>query len=353
MGRLIEATWDCSYCGTKGNRGKIRECRNCGKPRDENTQFNMPQTITYVSEEEAKTINRNPDWICPYCNSLNSDSLSICKSCGSTRTKENLNYFTRKKQVNVDNHMHNSGKNEKNTVKTIQNFVKHYWKILIIIPLVLALIAGMVYLLIPKNEEITITGFKWERSIDIEKYQTVEESGWSLPTGARLKYTNTEISHYKTVLDHYETKTRQVEKERISGYESYVSGYRDLGNGYFEEIISQRPIWETYYEIEVYQEPVYREEPVYATKYYYEIDKWLYDRRVSTSERDQEPYWDEVNLNDNERISHKSERYYVIGLNSKGKEKVVSLDYEDWLSLSINQTIKLKVSIFGDGELIE
>lgn len=374
MGRLIEGLWDCSYCGTKANRGSIRNCPNCGRPRDENTKFYMPETITYVSEEKAKTINRNPDWICPYCNSLNSDSLRTCESCGSVRTKENLDYFSIKKEaqsskptrnVNGDikepclepeNSNYTFTKTEEKSVNIIgilQNFVKDYWKSLIIIPLILGLIVGMVYLLIPKNEEITITEFKWERSIDIEKYQTVNESDWFLPIGARLQYSTPEISRYESVLDHYETMTRQVAKQRISGYEEYVSGYSDLGNGYFEEIISQRPIYETYYETETYQEPIYRNEPVYATKYYYEIDKWLYERTVSTSEFDQNPYWGEVNLCDDERISYKNEKYYIIGENSKGKEKTISLDYEDWINLSVSQTVKLKNSIFGDGELIE
>ena len=86
MGRLIENLWDCPYCSTKGIGGSRRECPNCGKPRGETTRFYMPSEITYVSEEKASKINRNPDWLCEFCGSLNSDSDSTCKSCGSTRT---------------------------------------------------------------------------------------------------------------------------------------------------------------------------------------------------------------------------------------------------------------------------
>lgn len=370
MGRLIEGLWDCSYCSTKGNRGSIRDCPNCGRPRDENTKFYMPGTTIYVSEEKAKTINRNPDWICPYCDSLNSDFISNCESCGSARTEENLDYFSIKEQahstnsssiseepvVEIGNSNYNTKQTEKNNIMEklalFPDFVKKYWKYMVAIPLILAIIIGMVYLLIPKNEEITITGFEWERSIEVEKYQTVNESSWSLPTGARLQETRTEISHYVSVIDHYETKTRQVAKQRISGYET-VYDYIDLGNGYFEERSYQIPVYETYYETETYQEPVYRDEPVYAIKYYYEIDKWLYERTISTSELNQNPYWGETNLGNNERIFSKTEKYYIIGINSKGKERTIALDYEDWIKLSVNQTVKLKASIFGEGELIE
>ena len=373
MGRLIEGLWDCNYCGTKGNRGSIRECPNCGRSRDEDVKFYMPGNITYVSEEKEKTINRNPDWICPYCNSLNSDSLNICPSCGAARTSEVHDYFSIKEEQSHPNNFSNTVDNQnteedndsiyeqkiamekKNTekLKLVPSFIKKHWKAMLSIPVIIAIIIGMAYLFIPKNEEIVIKEFGWERSIEIEKFQTVFENGWSLPDGARLQYTSTEISHYESVLDHYETKTRQVEKERISHYESYVSGYKDLGNGYFEEIIDQRPVYETYYETEEYQEAVYRDEPVYRTKYYYEIDKWLYERSIDTNGLNQEPYWAETVLKENERISKKSQKYYITGINSKDEEQTISLDYDVWINLSVNQTIKVKVSIFGDAELIE
>ena len=60
-----------------------------------------------------------------------------------------------------------------------------------------------------QNEEITITDFKWKYSIEIEKYKTVQESNWSLPSNARLLYTNIEISHY--------------EKDNLIGYIDCVS----------------------------------------------------------------------------------------------------------------------------------
>lgn len=372
MGRLIEGLWDCNYCNTKGNRGSVRDCPNCGRPRDEDIKFYMPETINYVSEEEEKSINRNPDWLCPYCNSLNSDSLNNCPSCGSKRTSENLDYFSIKEEHDCSNDLTDNFNQEineiedsicdqKNTMKSniaeklkfIPNFTKNHWKVIVSIPLILALIIGMAYLFIPKSEEITIKQFEWTRSIEVERLQTVDESGWSLPSDARLQYTKTEFLKYERVLDHYETKTRQVQKERISGFESYVSGYRDLGNGYFEEIIDQRPVYETYYEEETYQEPVYRDEPVYATKYYYEIDKWLYERSVSTSGLDQNPYWGEIVLDDDERVSNKSQNYCVKGTNSKDEERTISLEYDVWINLSINQTVKMKISIFGEGELIE
>ena len=182
----------------------------------------------------------------------------------------------------------NTPKNSKNK---FMNFVSSSSFKFIIIGLVLALFTiGLIALVSPKKATMNVSGVSWSRTIDIEKYQTVNESDWSLPQNARLLYSNEEIHHYDTVLDHYETKSREVAKERITGYNTYYT-YNDLGNGYFEEEEHSEPIYETYYETEYYDEPVYKEVAVYQTKYYYEIDKWLYERSVETSGNDKNPYW--------------------------------------------------------------
>ena len=188
--------------------------------------------------------------------------------------------------------------------------------------------------------------------INVEKYETVEESSWSLPAGAVLIKTKLELSHFQDVLDHYETKTREVARERLVGYEEYVSGYRDLGNGYFEEITSSRPIYETYYETETYEDPVYRSEPVFETKYYYKIDKWIFSRTLESKGNDKNPYWPEVILLNNERISSKNETYMITGLDKKGKIQSISLSFEDWEKLELDQTVKLKVTL-GYGSIVD
>ena len=377
MGRLIEGLWDCPYCSAKGIGGSKRECPNCGKPRGEETRFYMPNEITYVSEEEAEKINRNPNWLCDFCGSLNSDSDKTCKSCGSTRTSENKDYFSMKNKAEDsdsdddsdfldENSLNNSEErksfNFEDMAKTesffdnVKEFFKDKWKFFLIGSLAIAFVIGIIFLLIPKTKEVTITGFEWERSISIERYQTVDESGWNLPSGGRLKYTREEIYKYEDVLDHYETKSRTVTKQRISGYEEYVIGHRDLGNGCFEEITGQRPVYETYTETEYYQEPVYKQVPIYKTKYYYEIDKWLYDRSLRSFGTDRQPYWESTDsLTSKERESGRTEKYYIIGFdrNNNEKKEKISLPFDTWNKLNLDQTVMLKVSILGEGELIE
>lgn len=102
-------------------------------------------------------------------------------------------------------------------------------------------------------------------------------------------------------------------------FKQRVVGYKDLGNGYFEEQTERVPVYKTYYETEYHQEPVYRSQPVYRKKYYYEIDKWLHDRYLSTSGIDSKPCWpDTSNLKSNERTGQKTSKFTFSGTDDKG-----------------------------------
>ena len=371
--RLVVGYWTCPYCDTKNIRGNLRNCPNCGKARDNTTQFYLnPLKIEYASDEENHTVNRNPDWICVHCQQLNSDNNTHCISCGSARTDENsiysnYNHYTATSsgtiipnnsstsETDKERTLQRTYNSERKTTKTTStkffNFISQYKSILLSSLLILLLIAGLIFVFTPRYYDVLVTGFSWERNIDIEKWQTVNESDWILPSNARLQYSRQEFSHYQQVLDHYETQTRQVARQRISHYEDYVSGYRDLGNGYFEEVTSSRPVYETYYETETYQEPIYRDEPVYRTKYYYEIDKWLYERSVLTKNNDKFPYWGNTNLSNVERISNKSELYYITVLNLENEEtKTYTISYNDWMTLELDETTTLKVTL-GTAEI--
>jgi hypothetical protein len=381
MGRIVEGLWDCAYCGTTGIRGGQQKCSNCGRARTKDTTFYMAGQKRYVSQEVAKTLNKNPDWLCEYCDNLNSDNDSICASCGSVRSSSTLNYFQNKAKresvetpsepkhpVRLDTSEYDVPSRadalKKESVfdetplslnEKLSNFGKKItsvdWTPVILFVLVAAMLVGLVYFFIPKELELTVTNLQWQRNIDIEEYRTVEENNWYIPDGGRLLYTNREIHHWDKVFDHYETRERQVPKERYVRTEEVVVGYRDLGNGYFEEITSSRDIYETYYETETYQEAIYRDEPVYQTKYYYEIERWKYDRTVTTQANDKHPKWPVLNLSETERESSRKETYTVVGKDEEGEEYVFTLSYAEWDQVHFGQKIKVKIS-FGQGELV-
>ena len=383
MGRLIEGFWDCPYCGRKRISGLEREC-SCGAERGEDVKFYM-DGVHYIDDETAKTISKNPDWLCSYCGALVSDNDNTCHNCGASKSESEMNYFQnrekkeqrekeKQKEANeisrLEEHIDRieeitetlskerydyygiphdrDAVNKKNNVSST---IKHILKWGLLVLALFAIVAGMFYLFTPKSVEGTIDGFEWNRSISVEEYRTVEESGWSIPSGGRLLFQQQEIKSYQQVLDHYETKTRTYTEQVLDHYETYVSGYRDNGNGTFTEITSQRPVYRTETKTETYQEPVYRSEPIYATKYYYEIDKWMHKEYVKTSGNDHNPYWGEYNYGDKEREGFKSADYYIFVTDEDGETHKYDVKLDLWETFTSGQRVKLKVDVFGHATL--
>ena len=354
--------WDCNYCDSKKIRADNTHCPTCGSPRSDDTIFYVDKSTREVVDK--KDYNDKENWICPYCESQNNAKDENCENCGAARCESKLSYFEARKEVlrkrqeerektqantqntNLRKLNNNDNKTKPEKTKKPNKFLSFFnkYKKHIAIGLIICIGIGIAsWLLTPFEHKGNIDSFSWSRVIEIEELKTYQESGWSLPADARLNHTTEEIKEYKKEIDYYETKTRQIEKQEIVGYEDYVSGHRDLGNGQFEEIISQRPVYKTYYETETYQEPVYKDVPIYATKYYYEIDRWTETRNIRTSENDKNPYWGEVILGYNERQGDKREYYYI----KCGKyEKDIS--YSEWKNYNVNDPVIITTDRFGN-----
>lgn len=396
MGRLIVGAWDCKCCNTKAVSGELRVCPHCGNPRGEGVKFYLPNQRVVVEEEKAETINRNPNWLCSYCDTYNSDSVSVCESCGNTSGTADIDYFKhhenleKKASQEADSDETNFAEFYKETesfgskvkkvllnlfsafkhgIENVKDFITP--KMIICFSVIILVILGIVALVTPKVEKMTVEQTHWVHSVEIEEERTVDESGWSLPASARLHRTSKEIHHYdkvidhyekksrqvaEKVLDHYETKTKEVSERVLDHYEDVVVGHRDLGNGYFEEITRkepvyrtewktvtyQEPVYKTVYRTEYYDEPVYKEVPVYKTKYYYEIDKWFYNRTVQSSGIDKNTYWPDEKLSSKERVSNKKTSYYVKVVNEEGKYEDILVEYENWLTIEVDDVVKVK-----------
>lgn len=408
MGRIIEGVWDCKYCGTDKIRGSIYKCPNCGRQRDNDVTFYIDNPKNYISKEAEEKLNKNPDWLCSFCDALNSDDNENCYNCGASKQDSEMNYFENKeRQAKIEqerllerekaNASYDRDGRERSwdTEEEIESEVERlsnvdvpitydspeqevinlinedytdgyratqkqtkkkktgkFLKITAGILAALIAITGIVWLCLPKTQDVTVESFEWSRSIEVEEYKTVKEDDWSVPSGGRVYDERTEIKTYVQVIDHYETKTRTYTEEVFDHYEDYVSGYRDLGNGHFEEIISQRPVYRTETKTETYEEPVYRQDPVYATKYYYEIERWLHKENLKTSGKDQNPYWYEYIFKEKEREGSKSEKYTVVVKTKKNKIKEYELKYNEWISLKSGQSVKLKTYIDGSAKIL-
>lgn len=387
-GKKIEGYWDCPQCGSKKIKGRFRYCNSCGRPRGKGVQFYMIETDNYV--DDSNQISSEPDWYCSFCQSLNPATSTTCESCGSSQEDSDMNYFQlledekRKKQTEqeaksmteelndvdefvnpiIDQNVQSEGKkySQNDNISTIEQYddtrkrsfnfgwIAKLGAMFLPIVLVFALLFNFI---LPKEISLTVTNKTWERSIEIEEYKTVREDGWSVPNGGRVVYTKEEVHHYNRVLDHYETVTEQKSERYISHYETVVTGHRDLGNGYFEEITSQKPVYDTRYWTETKEEPVYRQEPVEQTKYYYDIEKWVHKCYEKTSGNDEKPYWATLNLiPEREKEGTRSEVYTIFTENKKGKTKSYKIPFDDWSQIRSGNIIKVKISAGSISEII-
>lgn len=311
----LEGYWDCPYCNRKANKGRYRNCPGCGKTRGKDIKFYLIEKDVYVPEEN---VPKGPDWLYECCDSYNTSSADYCVSCGAPKGAAK-DYFEMQPKEEDMAWLNQTSQEENHSLKGFTKKGLNFKPLIISACVILAFVL-FITILLPKTAIMKVTELSWTRSIEIEEYKTVRESGWTLPSGGRMVYTNLEVKSYIQVLDHYETKT-------VSKSETYISGYQT----------------------QTKQVPVYRSDPVYATKYYYDIERWKYDRTETSSGVDGEPYWPEVSLSDKEREGKKHQKYFVKVysiLDQKKEEKSYTISYELWEQLRVNDEISATVS-FG------
>ena len=399
--RIVRGYWDCPYCDSKDIDGLIDDCPNCGRHKPENIKYHLKgQHVqenkiyktaqvdesdvlsteelhnTGISEEECD--GNHKEWVCSYCNSLNNWADKFCTSCGSPKEEADLEYGMQKREKisnNLEEYVFLRGDDEEsskyfkekleekpkiiaednndftskseNAEKeyTFKNKLSDLFRLIgggiadnalpIIMSLIFLFCAGIFFF--PHTDKVTVTGFHWERNISIENYRTVKESDWSVPPGGRVYSEQTELKGYVSVIDHYKTVTETKSRQVIDHYETNYT-YSDNGNGTFTEHSSQTPVYKTEYYEETHQEPVYRQDTVYATKYYYDIDKWFDSGRdYPSSGTDKNPYWNtDYTLAEKERDTDRTEKYTVFYDNGKSDD----LKLDDWLNRNVGDQYK-------------
>lgn len=350
-----EGRWDCTYCGTTGILGRHTTCTNCGRSRAKGTRFYLPENEGQVKDRELLALAQaGEDWICPYCDSSNRAGQTSCQHCGSPRqagtpVQSKIRYAPGQEPRQGDN-VGPAALAITPAPQRRSGWLRALPSWLLLAVAAVTLMCGLAGFVVFKTYEVelTVTEVSWFRAVPVEAYRTVTEGDWALPEGGRSLRSEEQIHHYDQVVDHYETKTREVCEEVQTGTESYTCGSRDLGNGFFEDEQCTRPVYQSRCHDESYQDPVYRDVPVYQTWYTYEIEKWVLDRTETASGHNHQVYWPEVSLADNERIGERSESYAVEFVDAEGKTYTELLPYDDWLDYEAGEKVIAQVDIFGE-----
>ena len=186
--------------------------------------------------------------------------------------------------------------------------------------IIVFIIILIVFAIKPKAMSFQVESYAWETQIDIEKYQLVKDSGWELPRDyEELLYTSEEIYDYEKIVDHYETHY----SKDSDGNETRT------------------------------EEPVYRERPIYRTKYYYTIWEWRHDRYSKAEGTGRELQYNHPTLGENEREGNIKDTYYVIG-NVLNNEKYDQNPYKfqmtnktEWLNLEKGKVYIVKTGLIN------
>ena len=340
---IREGRWDCPTCGTTGLLGRQLACENCGNRRPEGIRFYLPDDAAEVTDSERLAEARaGADWICEHCGVSARATMARCPGCGAARGSS----------PSQQTHEHRLDEPADEAPRALAGALppkkRRGWKG----PAALvAIVGGLVWWNQPVDVTATVAAKDWSRAIEVQEYRTVQEEDWSIPQGGRQKRSFRAIRDYRQVLDHYETKTREVSERVQTGTRTYTCGQRDMGNGYFEDVTCTEPEYTTNYRTETYQDPVYRQEPIYDTKYAYEIEKWVPDDTAwARGDGSKEPAWPTVSIGRNEREGVRIQRYVLRFSDDDGKTYEEEVTAEQFARYRQGQEVRLRKKR-GGGEV--
>ncbi len=338
---IREGRWDCS-CGHCGNRGPVRNCAGCGRPRGKDVKFYLPEDAPAVTDPEAlRKAKAGADRTCEHCQSDNPADAQNCIGCGASLVdgdpeREVIDYGlgdTPRSGTPILPLRRDSAARRESLQRA------PWWQYPLIGGGIIFFVLIAIFVFKTHEEPVTAVGFLWERSVAIEAYRTVHEEDWDVPTGGRLTGEHRAIHHYDKVIDHY----RDVPKQVQTGTKRVKCGTRDLGNGHFEDKMCDEPVYTKVTE----KEAVYRDEPVHRTKYEYDIERWVAARTDRSRGSDQKPYWPESDLASNERQAGRGEKYSVLFQDQKGQ--TYNFDYPEpqWKNFGRGKQYAGTFSVFG------
>lgn len=173
-------------------------------------------------------------------------------------------------------------------------------------------------------QAVKIDELEWEAVAEIEEWKSCNESGWEVPEGATVYKEQEEIKSYKIV--GYETKYRTEEYQEKIGY--YLPTWR--------------PRYETKTRQISYKEEI--KEPIYATKYYYTIDRWVVSNiKISLGKGNTTDYsYPEYTCKENERIKD-VEYTYLVKFKALDRDISYVVSKEKWEELQVGQELLIEI----------
>jgi hypothetical protein len=321
---VYEMLWDCASCGTTALLGKSqRRCPNCGAPQDPAKRY-FPKPGEAVEVQGHRY--EGADWACAACTTPNGAAASFCVNCGNPKDG-NAAVVARADRIVKDGAVVEPPPG--NASSAAKPAAGSGGRVVAVVAAALALLLVIVAVLVlwKKDAVVDVTGHRWTREVDVERFDAVRESAWcdQLPAGSYNVSRHREVRSQRQVPDGEECHDRHVDK----------------GDGTFT--------------VKKECKPKYRSEPVYADKCDFSVDRWHVVRADKASgDLKTAPQWPASRLSGlsagrgAERTGARRESYEVLLRDANsGKTHECAFPEAKWRSIADGARLKMKVRMIG------
>jgi hypothetical protein len=332
---FVSLIWECSYCKTQ-NPGPIKTCTSCGAPQPDDVEFLRvdEEKFNFIKDEALiRMAQAGPDIHCPYCGTRNPAGAELCSNCGGEINIKGKVVRDTGKEVRTVSEAEQelqeipTPKPSVTPISTPRKKPSRMVKILGALG-ILAVIAGCIILLMlflkTDTVEATVTKGAWERSVAIEAFRTVTDSGWwdEIPDSAEIQSCT---QRYRYTSDSPEPNATEVCSDPI---------VEDTGTGIGE----------------VVQECVYE---VYDDYCDYTYMNWVVVSTAVEKGEDWNPVWPKPNLNADQQLGTTTESYTIVFTGDGETYTYTTSDPETYMMAQPGTLWELSVNQLGGIQSIE
>jgi hypothetical protein len=330
-----EMLWDCKFCGAKALPAKTHKfCPTCGAAQD-------PNTRRFPSDEDKRAVAghvvKGANLICKACSTPNAADAQYCQQCGAplegaaraATVKDEVRGMDERFAEGQERDL--AGEQLKADLGASAPTAKASGPPWVLIGLGVAAVvcigAVLLALFWTRPASFTVSDHSWQREILIEALAPRQSSAWcdALPNDAY----------------NVSVRSEQRDTRRIPAGEDCSVRRIDNGDGTFSE--RQECV------------PRYREEPVYDDRCYFTVNRWGYERSVTSSGtgQAQAPYWAQMSLArgtgsgglGSEREAGRRERYVISFVSADDKTFECEVDYAFWQNVREETAWTMDVSV--------
>ena len=310
-----QSKWVCPLCDIECTTDK---CQKCG------CEHSMIAMLMESFEEEI--VDPETSWTCAYCGfDKNAAERESCKTCGISKQATDKviaqQVLQETQQISKDIQI----------IAKVKKIIHNPVFIIFVVFVSLVFGINVLYNLTFIKGNIFAQG--WVRTVQIEKYTEVIESGYIVPKDAVILSSEQVFTHYKV--------TPVVTENTAQGVTTVITTekYKPFTKSDKQTYLIDTKITVPYVETTKGTVDYTEKEPVYRTKYTYKYMTWVPAQKIVASGDNKIVYECQYTLAGNERISDTQECYFI-DVQFDGCKKHIYMDYDVWTQFTVGDTYK-------------